>query len=98
MPLDYCVGTAIYSLSYTEMKEQYHKFVKMSDDEFVENLPAALHFACFVCWFKEIPTYVCLIDDGIIHELAHLLHKDVGYGKYELKKIRKLFKEQLKLA
>lgn len=68
----------------------------MSDSEFLENLPDALHLACFICFLKEIPTYVCLTDKGIIHELVHLL-KENGTTT-SLKEIRELFKITLALA
>jgi len=95
--MDYLVEGTKYSLSYSELKEQYLIHCNMTDEEFLFNLPSALHTACIICFFKEIPTYVCLSDKGIVHELVHLLHlrKDTIP---ELPTIRELFKNQLKLA
>ena len=69
----------------------------MSDQEFMDNLPKAIHLACIICYFKEIPAKYCLSDIGIVHELAHLLHipdKNVE----PLSEIRKLFESDLKLV
>lgn len=87
-----------YGFSYLELKEEYYKHIKMSDKDFMLNLPSALHLACFICFVKEIPTYNCLSDTGIIHELVHLLQHGESDEVIVLKDIRKLFKEQLKLS
>lgn len=86
-----------YSFSYRELKEWYTRFCEMTDDEFKNHLPEALHFACFVCFLKEIPTRECLADEGIIHELVHLIHIPTE-PMVSIKFIRELFKNQLKLA
>lgn len=94
--ITYLVGDKKYVFSYSELKEEYLKHLDMTDEEFLKNLPSALHIASFICFVKEIPTYICLADDGIIHELIHLLQ----HGADELivlKDIRKLFEKQLKL-
>lgn len=44
----------------------------MSNPEFIQNAIGALHFACVVCWLKETGSAV-LADNGIIHELVHLV-------------------------
>lgn len=71
-------------------------FCDMSDADFLKNLADALHLACVICFLKEIPTYVCLSDKGIIHELVHLL-KENGTTT-EIEEIRDLFKLTLCLA
>lgn len=95
--MDYLSNGKKFILSYSELKEKYHIFKEMTDQEFMEELPAAIHFACVVCFLKEVPSYVCLTDTGIIHELAHLLHipKD---NTTPLADIRRLFEDTLKLA
>lgn len=94
--IEYIVDNHKYSLSYSELKEEYQRFVAMKDKEFLANLPAALHLACVICWLKEVPTYVVLGDRGIIHELAHEIH--IGRANTTaLKEIRKSFKLWLKL-
>jgi hypothetical protein len=86
-----------YSFSYKEVKEAYTEFVNLNDKDFLKNLPRAAHLACVICFFKEIPTDLCLNDTGIVHQLVHLMDiKD--YHKKELREIRKNFEEVLKLA
>lgn len=96
--LEYKVDNHTYGFSYKELKEEYFKHIEMSDKKFMENLPSALHLACFICFIKEVPTYICLSDKGIIHELTHLLQHGQTDAVINLKDIRKLFKKQLKLA
>lgn len=95
--MQYLIEGDKYILHYQELKEQYILHIAMSDEEFMKNLPSALHLACVICFLKEIPTYICLSDKGVIHELTHLLQ----HGTDELiilKDIRKVFKQQLKLS
>lgn len=96
MPIEYFSGDKKFSLSYSELKENYTLYCKMSDVDFLLNLPDIIHTACIICFLKEIPTYVCLSDTGIIHELVHLL-KENGTTT-SIKDIRDLFKETLKLS
>ena len=96
MAIEYLSDGHKFSLSYQELKEQYIKFCCMSDEDFIKNIPDALHLACIISFLKEAPTYVCLSDKGIIHELIHLLKPDGTTTT--LNDIRVLFKETLKLA
>jgi hypothetical protein len=95
--MDYLVEGKRFSYSYRELKETYHKFCNMTDDEFKSNAIAAAHLACIICYVKEVPAYVCLSDLGIVHELIHLLHIPDD-NTTSLPEIRKLFKENLLLA
>jgi len=93
----YLVNGIQYSLSYKELKNHYIDFISMDDQEFVSKLPIASHLACMICFLKEIPTENCLSDEGIIHELIHLM----SIPKEELldiTEIRELFKNQLELS
>lgn len=94
----YEVEGTFYELSYKELKEEYLRHIEMSNEEFMKNLPSANHLANIICWFKEIPTSVCLSDKGIIHELAHLIHLGLDEPTVVLEDIRELFKQQLKLS
>jgi hypothetical protein len=96
MPIEYLSEGTKFSLSYKELREHYLNFCDISDSDFLKNLPEALHLACIICFLKEVPTYVCLTDKGIIHELVHLL-KDNGTTT-SLQEIRELFKVTLRLA
>lgn len=93
--MEYLVEGRRFVLSYQELKEQYTAHCAMSDSDFLQNLPTAIHLACVICFLKEIPAYMCLSDRGIIHELSHLLHipRDTS-----IKDVRQLFQEQLKLV
>jgi hypothetical protein len=95
--MEYVLDNRRYILSYQELKEEYDKFSGMSDEEFTQNLPAAAHLACVICFLKEVPTYICLSDIGIVHELIHLIHIPEG-NTTSLKEIRKQFELWLKLA
>lgn len=96
MSIEYLSEGTKFSLSYQQLKEHYVLFCNMDDTEFIKNIPDALHLACIICLLKEIPTYVCLTDKGIIHELVHLLKEDVTTTP--LSEIRELFKVTLCLA
>ena len=96
MSIEYLSEGMKFSLSYQELREHYLNFCDMSDSDFLRNLPDALHLACVICFLKETPTYVCLTDKGIIHELVHLL-KENGTTT-SLKEIRDLFKMTLCLS
>lgn len=95
--MEYLVDGKRYVMSYQELREEYRRFCKMGNKEFLENLPAAAHLACIICFLKQIPTSVCLADTGIVHELLHLMHIPEG-NTTSLKEVRKLFKKSLKLA
>jgi hypothetical protein len=97
MSLEYKVGDKTYCLSYEELRQSYLGLCQVNDAEFMRRLPEAIHLACVICFLKEIPSYVCLRDDGIVHQLAHLLHIPENTVP-ELKEIRELFEMQLKLV
>lgn len=96
MSIEYLSEGSKFSLSYSDLKESYSNMCEMSNSEFLKNLPDVLHLACFICFLKEIPTYVCLTDKGIIHELVHLLKQDGTTTS--LVEIRELFRTTLELA
>ena len=96
MSIEYLSEGTKFSLSYQALREHYLNFCDMSDSDFLNNLPDALHLACVICFLKETPTYVCLTDKGIIHELVHLLKEDGTTTS--LQEIRDLFKLTLCLS
>ena len=75
--MEYVLDDKKFSFSYKQLKEQYLKFKEMSEEEFFSDIPCLLHFACFVGWIKELGNDFLFFDVGIIHELVHLLEKDV---------------------
>lgn len=100
----------MYGISYSELKDHYLRFIRMNDKEFMAALPEVIHFACITCWLKEVGDEASIGEQGIVHELAHLLHHGEGYGKRKrmltgrlsrqtnMAWIRKRFTEILKLA
>lgn len=95
--IEYVLDDKRFLLSYQELRQEYITLCALSDKEFKEQLPRALHIACVICFLKEIPAYVCLSDIGIVHELAHAL--TIGDNNTtSFSDIRKLFEQQLLLA
>lgn len=91
-------GGDTYSFDYQELKRDYIRFSNLTDEQFMAQLPAVLHYAVFVCWVKGLQARWVLADDGIIHQLVHLLH--IGSDPIisdQLPEIRALFCEQLEL-
>lgn len=72
--MDYLIGDNRYSASYQDLREEHARYGQMTDKRFLKELSGAMHFAVFVCWFKELPTSQVLSDEGIVHLLAHLIH------------------------
>ena len=75
--MEYIVDNKKFHFSYSQLKELYIQFKEMSDEEFFSDIPRLLHFACVVGWIKELGNDCLISDVGIIHELVHLLEKDV---------------------
>ena len=71
--MKYLVNGNHYSVKYSELKGHYDTFCKMEDEEFMKELTNALHLAVMICWFKDTPSEYSLGDEGIVHELVHLL-------------------------
>lgn len=94
--MEYLSEGEVFVLSYKELREHYLNFCEMDDSEFLKNVADALHLACIICFLKEIPTYICLTDKGIVHELVHLLKEDCTTTS--IKSIRSLFQTTLCLA
>lgn len=96
--IEYTSGDHKYTISYSDLREHYHRFVSMSNQEFIKALPSAIHFACIVCWFKEVGPEASLSDQGIVHQLAHLLEFGDTLKTEPLRQVRKNFKSILYLA
>ena len=89
-------GNNRYSLSYQRLKEDYWKYRLMSNSEFLKSLPEILHFACIVGWMKELGPDSTLSDEGIIHQLVHLLTGTTG-PSVNMEDIREQFEELLNI-
>lgn len=95
--MEYILENKKYIIHYRELREHYINFCSMSDIDFKNNIKEALHLACVICFFKEIPTEICLSDIGIVHELVHMI--TIGEeNTTTLKEIRELFRQQLELC
>lgn len=64
---------ATYSLSYRELRERVQEFVDMTDEKFLESLPEAAHLACIVSWVKELGIDETVGDEGVVHQIMHLM-------------------------
>ena len=88
-----------YSLCYQSLRDDYQRYAMMSDEAFIADLLGALHFACYVCYIKEIGTDFALADNGVIHELVHLLIPETRPdATRELQRIRDTFNRDCCLA
>jgi hypothetical protein len=85
-----------YDFSYKKTKHLYEYYNGLSDEDFIKQLPDIIHFTCFVSWVKELEPVQILADNGLIHELTHLLS---GVDPVtDIKSIREDFETLLKLA
>lgn len=100
--MDYLVEGKRYILSYSDLKTDYLDYVSMPDDQFFNDIPKVLHFVCVVSYLKEIPSNILVSDEGIIHQLVHLLDgtsNDTNFNVERVKRrIRRDFKVLFKLA
>lgn len=87
-----------YVISYSSLREDYRRYRAMSDDEFKRNLVPLLHFACVCCWFKEKQAQYVLSDEGVIHELVHLLEGFYQDNDARFQEIRELFNNECELV
>ena len=90
------------TVSYSGLRSDFNRYTAMTDDEFMASAHTALHFAIFCSWFKESTSQQVLADDGVIHELYHLLAEREGWAvegvRKRLGEIRRVFERDLRLA
>lgn len=84
-------------MHYKDLKNQYETFCAYDDEQFLKLLPDIIHFACLVSYFKQLSVAQTLSDEGIIHQLVHLLHIP-DEPTVSLTEIRKDFEMLLKLS
>lgn len=92
--IKYKVGDRTFVLDKKSIVRSYEKYCQMSDEDFLADLINIMHFAVYVCYIKNIPSKDILSDDGLIHELVHLM-QDNTRKFVDLKKIRKNFNKTL---
>ena len=94
--MEYLINNNKYNLSYSDLRERYNEICSLSLESFLGRLPEVLHLSCMISFLKEVPAYNTLADDGLMHELIHLLHiPDEPLVCAE--KIKKQFEEEMKL-
>lgn len=72
--MTYLSGKTQYNFVYSDLTELFNKYSAMTDEEFMKNLIEILHFSCFISYLKGYGVEMTLSDEGIIHQLVHLLH------------------------
>jgi len=67
-------------------------YSNLSDKAFLENLPVITHLACYLSFIalksKTISIEEVVGDEGIIHELAHLMTDSIQKDKATIKRIK----------
>lgn len=96
MSLHYKINDQSFSFSYTQCKEHCDRINALSDADFLNRLPEALHLAIFICYIKEYTAEYLLSDDGLIHELAHLMH--IPHATDNLREIRDKYRTLITLS
>lgn len=91
---EYKVGERTFLFDEVHLRNSYKKYKNYSDVEFLNNIVDILHFTVYVCWLKEVPSDKCLADDGIVHEIVHLLQENT-IKHSNLQEIRKNFNKNL---
>lgn len=91
---EYRVGDRLFAYDEKSLRYAFNTYKNYSDEEFLEDIPNILHYAVYVCWIKEVPSDDCLADDGIVHELVHLLNENT-IKHTDLQRIRKNFNKIL---
>ena len=94
--MEYLINENKYNLSYVELRDKYNEICSLSLQSFLARLPEVLHLACVISFLKEVPSYNTLSDEGLIHELVHLLHIP-NEPLVCAEKIKKQFEEEMKL-
>jgi hypothetical protein len=95
MSVDYLVNGRRFIFSYRNLREEWLRQCALSDEEFVAQLPVALHLACMIGWLKELGADATIGDAGLVHELVHLFHEGTPTP---LSAIRDQFRLLLELA
>ena len=96
LPEIYKVDDREFVYNHKSLQLSFQTYQTFTDEDFLKNIVDVLHFAVYVCWLKEIPSDECLADNGIIHELVHLLQKNTA-NHSDLEKIRAKFNKTLKI-
>lgn len=94
--MTYLCNDQRFHFSYPYMEVLFNKYKSYSDEEFIKDIPNILHFACFVSYLKELGIEATVGDEGIIHQLVHLLTETEG-PSVQLAEIREQFNLLMRL-
>lgn len=85
-----------FSASLLELKREYRRLKKLSDDDFIKEIKKALHLSCIVSFIKKLDINDTIGDYGLIHQLIHLL--DIPEEPLvDIREIRNQFETLLRL-
>lgn len=94
--MEYTINNKRYSVSKSELQKEYQKVVAYNDTEFLENITRIVHLACIISFYKDLPNIETLSDEGIVHQLIHLI--DIpNEPLINLQEIRELFNKTMEL-
>lgn len=94
--MEYLVNGNKYSFSYRELKEKYYELSFLPLEDFLARLGEVLHFCCIVSYIKEV-NISTLGDEGLIHQLVHLLHIS-DEPLIDAEKIKEQFVEEMRIV
>ena len=95
----YIVDDKRYYFKYSDLVGLFSKYEQYTDSEFIDNIVEILHFACFVSYMKGLSLEETLSDEGIVHELVHILHiGDEPTISSKITEIRNKFNKLLKIC
>ena len=90
----YSKSNRVYLLDEKHLQYLFSTYIEMSDEEFIQNIEEVLHFAVYVVYLKDIPTKDVMGDEGLIHELVHLLKKSTR-NEVDIDELRENFNKLL---
>ena len=94
--MDYTINNKRYSINLNELQFEYNKVISYSDQQFLDNLVEITHLACVIAFYKKLDAIDTISDEGIIHQLIHLMHIP-NEPLIVLSDIRFLFNQKLKI-
>lgn len=82
----------IFNFNYQELIQEYNYIESLNEEDFFNNIPKILHTVCFISYLKNIPSYILLCDEGLIHELIHVLDNTIEKNTFNFNKLKKMLK------
>lgn len=72
----YRLGDKTYNYDPALLMDTYLRICNYTDDEFLNNLGKILHYSAFMSFVLKLDNKETLSDEGIIHQLIHLLNEN----------------------